>query len=61
MRSIRLSEGQSQTVLDDLTLGFNIEVQQVMVDRIPDAESGSPMSCAVASSTAAELAALLHP
>ena len=44
-----------------IKLGFNIEVQQVMVYRIPDAESGSPTSCAVASSTAAELAALLHP
>ncbi len=42
-------------------LGFNIEVQQVMVCRILDAESGNPTSCAVASSTAAELAALLHP
>ena len=38
------------------SLGFNIEVQQVIVDRIPDAESGSPVSYAGVSSTAAALA-----
>jgi len=43
-----------------ILLGFNIEVQQVMVCRIPDAESRSPASCAGGCSTAAALASPLH-